>query len=232
MDVPLGIPGCSTAPGRDLISITMNFWHGGQVRDIPSYPGKWYNSGMDARIKTAMIAASDFWYSLVWPPYQPGTRVEPGDRPLEPGQLVAPALEVAGLQTVQGFMIASERLGPGIVQESDGTGKVLVRWSKAGVATWAERADLQPIDAGRRLVTIVLCDARGHRTLLRQRVALLQHHWTIEVRPENVVRAERSDGLAWTFTLNPVTRAVIASWIYPPDDDDAEALTAAELAAA
>jgi hypothetical protein len=187
---------------------------------------------MDARIKTAMIAASDFWHSLVWPPYRPGTQGETSAQALEPGQLVAPALEVASLQTVQGFMIACDRLGPGVVQDSDGTGRVRVRWSKAGVETWAERADLQPIDAGRRLVTIVLCDARGHRTLLRQRVALLQHHWTIEILPENVVRAERSDGPAWTFTLNPVTRGVIASWIYPPEDDDAEALTAAELAAA
>jgi hypothetical protein len=78
----------------------------------------------------------------------------------------------------------------------------------------------------------MLCDARGHRTLLRQRVALLQHHWTIEVRPENVVRAERSDGLSWTFTVNPITHGVMASWIYPPEDDDAEALTAAEMATA
>jgi hypothetical protein len=187
---------------------------------------------MDTRIKTAIVTASDFWHSLVWPPYKPGTRVDRSAGALEPGQLVAPALEVASLQTVQGFMITCDRLGPGVVRESDGTGKVLVRWSKAEVETWAETADLQPIDAGRRLVTIVLCDARGHRTLLRQCVALLQHHWTIEVRPANVVRAERSDGPAWTFTFNPITRAMIASWIYPPEDDDAEALTAAELATA
>ena len=187
---------------------------------------------MDARIKTAIIAASDFWHTLVWPPYKPATRAEQGPAPLERGQLVAPAVEVSSLQTVQGFMISCDRLGPGVVQDKDETGRVLVRWSKAGVETWADSADLQSIDAGRRLVTIVLCDARGHRTLLRQRVALLQHHWTIEILPENVVRAERSDGPAWTFSINPVSRSVIASWIYPPEDDDAEALTAAELAAA
>jgi hypothetical protein len=187
---------------------------------------------MDTRIKTAIVTASDIWHSVIWPPYQPSTREDRSAGPLEPGQLVAPALDVASLQTVQGFMVSCDRLGPGVVRETDGAGKVLVRWSKAGVETWAETADLQPIDADHRLVTIMLCDARGHRTLLRQRVALLQHHWTIEVRPENVVRAERSDGLSWTFTFNPITRGVVASWIYPPEDDDAEALTAAELATA
>src|SRR5690348_9078430 len=114
---------------------------------------------MDTRIKTAIVTASDIWHSLIWPPYQPSTREHRSGAPLEPGQLVAPALEVSSLQTVQGFMISCDRLGPGVVQDTDGTGKVLVRWSKAEVETWAETADLQPIDAGRRLVTIMLCDA-------------------------------------------------------------------------
>ena len=79
---------------------------------------------MDTRIKTAIVTASDIWHSVIWPPYQPSTREDRSAGPLEPGQLVAPALDVAGLQTVQGFMVACDRLGPGVVRETDGTGKV------------------------------------------------------------------------------------------------------------
>jgi hypothetical protein len=59
----------------------------------------------------------------------------------------------------------------------------------------------------------------------------LGHNWTVELWQSNVVRAIRnSDGAAWTFTLNPLFSRIEVGWPQPPDDDDAEALVAAEAA--
>jgi hypothetical protein len=187
---------------------------------------------MDAQMQRFIVAAQDLWQSIIWPRYQPQARRLESAAPLVAGSLVTPARDTALLQTPQGLMVSAERLGAGVVRAVDAEGAILVRWSDADVETWVERADISALAAGWCLVTIARRDERGHRTILRRRFALLQHHWTIELLPDNVVRAARSDGLAWTFTLTPVNHAVIASWLYPPEDDDAEALTAAELAAA
>ena len=57
----------------------------------------------------------------------------------------------------------------------------------------------------------------------------LQYNWTAELLPEHTVRVLRADGSAWTFIENPVFKRIQVSWPQPPDDDDAEALAAAEL---
>jgi hypothetical protein len=52
----------------------------------------------------------------------------------------------------------------------------------------------------------------------------------VELRPENVLRAVRDDGAAWTFRLNTALHCINSLWPQPPEDADAEALAATELA--
>jgi hypothetical protein len=187
---------------------------------------------MNDSVQKLTWAVTDFWYSLFWPPYRPSKRAG-GPARIERGSVVTAAMEIVGLQTLQGYMVSIERLGPGIVEEIDAAGQVLVHWSQANVDTWVAADEIRPIEDGGRLLTVLVCDGHGHRTLLRHKVSRLQHHWTIELRPEQVVRVEREDGSSWTFNVAPAGHGVNApGWLYPPDDEDAEALTAAELAVA
>jgi hypothetical protein len=64
----------------------------------------------------------------------------------------------------------------------------------------------------------------------------LSRNWTVEMLPGNLIRTVRSDGAAWTFNWNPLFRRVQPLHSILEDalaqDDDAEALTVAELSVA
>jgi len=88
------------------------------------------------------------------------------------------------------------------------------------------------------LIAIYRRNTHGGRTLERCKVvasAGLTHHWTAELFPKNVIRIVRSDGLAWTFDWYPLLDQAQPLHTILDDalaeDDHAEALTVAELAA-
>ena len=150
------------------------------------------------------------------------------------GVVVSPADDLMGVQSPDGALVPCERLGPGVVEQIGSDERVLVRWWGVGLDTWMEPHDLRALGPHAHLITVHRCDGRGNSKLLRHKVITtggFQHNWTVELRPKNVMRVLRADGLAWTFSLNPIFRRVnTVSWSQPPGDDDAEALTAAELA--
>ena len=110
-------------------------------------------------------------------------------------------------------------------------------WLRAGQKESIELQleDLRPLGDGARLVTVKRCDSNGIYSLLRHKIAArlgFQHNWVAELWPQNLVRVLRDDGCAWTFTRNPILNKINIGWLQPSDDDDAEALTAAEFAIA
>jgi hypothetical protein len=129
-------------------------------------------------------------------------------------------------------IVAADSLGYGLVQQSSEE-YVLVRWIGAGFESWVEQSDLRSIGTNARLITVEKYDNRGTLKQVRHKLgsnAGLSHNWTVELRPPNVVRVLRSDGHKWTFTHNRLFRNIDVWWPQPPDDEDAEALTVAELA--
>ena len=130
-------------------------------------------------------------------------------------------------------MVPCERLGPGLVEDTASDGRMRVWWAAAGFSALLDRDDLRLIGSDARLVLVQQYDKAGQSKLLRHKVLGglgLRHNWTVELRPSNVVRVIRWDGQVWTFTKNPIfARLTTPAWTAPPDDDDAEALAAAEL---
>jgi hypothetical protein len=130
----------------------------------------------------------------------------------------------------------SRRLGPGLVREMDDSGHALVHWIERDFDSWMDPADLAILSATGRLISIFRCHADGHRLFEGHKLVMsrgLQHNWMVELLPENVIRAERSDGAAWTFNWWPMLRRVDLIRtidLIPLEDADAEALTVAELA--
>jgi hypothetical protein len=151
--------------------------------------------------------------------------------------LVAPARELGGVQSPRGDLVPVEKLGAGIVEEVEEEaegGRVRVHWTDAGFDAWMESQELQVVGSNARILTVNQYDKHGQSKLLRRKVVVsgaFAYSWTVEIRPSNVVRAVRADGSVWTFTYVPLFRRLqTPDWSVPPEDDDAEALTAAELA--
>jgi hypothetical protein len=147
------------------------------------------------------------------------------------GLVVSLASELASVQGPDGRLVAADVLGYGLVQQST-EGYVLVRWLGAGFDSWVEPSDLRSIGSDARLVTVEKYDNKGVRKQMRHRIACgsgLRHNWTVELRPDNIVRVLRHDGLKWTFVRSKLFRSIDVWWPQPPGDDDAEALTVAEL---
>ncbi len=157
-------------------------------------------------------------------------------RPFRPDALVALGSETLRGDVSGAIVGRAQRLGPGIVTGTREDGTVRVHWIEPDFDAWMEPADLRALAPGAPLVSIFRCEADGTRHPQRhERVAGrgLQHHWTIEFKPNDVVRAERSDGLAWTFDWHPIMRRLERHGtvgMAPTEDDEAEALTAAEAA--
>lgn len=149
------------------------------------------------------------------------------------GSVVACAGILHGVQSPAGDLVPCERLGPGLIEDIVSDGRIRVWWPTAGFSTLLDSDDIRSLGSDARLVIVHRYNRAGQSTLLRHKIlggVGLRHNWTVELRPGNVVRAQRWDGHAWTFTKNPIfMRISTPSWSAPPDDDDAEALTAAEL---
>jgi hypothetical protein len=155
-----------------------------------------------------------------------------------PEDLVVPVASLLGANMLDGRLVFAERLGPGVVREVDSAGNVLIHWVEADADAWMDPADLQPLGSGAHLVSISRLDAHDHKISTRHRVVTqpglgLEHNWTVELWPNRIVRAIRSDGCAWTFEWNPLLERMSIlhnTGFPPPRTDDAEALTVAELA--
>lgn len=153
--------------------------------------------------------------------------------PLSRGALVRPADDLASVQSPTGELVPVEKLGSGIVAEAGPDGRALVHWTGAGFDAWMEPEEVRVAGRDARLITVNQCDKQGQVKLLRRRIMVagaFAHSWTVELRPGNLVRALRDDNCSWIFRYNPIFRRLSTdAWSVPPEDDDAEALTAAEL---
>ncbi len=149
------------------------------------------------------------------------------------GLVVSLSADLASIQGPDGNLVSADRLGHGVVQQSTAEGYTLVRWLGAGFECWVEQSDLRSLGPDARLLTVEKYDDKGICKQVRHKLtqgAGLRHHWTAELRPPNVVRVLSHTGLKWTFTHNKLFRSIDVWWPQPPDDEDAEALTVAELA--
>lgn len=159
---------------------------------------------------------------------------------LKPGTVVYAANHLAGVQSSSGDLVPVEQLGPGIVAAQSNEGEVKVYWTQAEFESWMVPHELRLAGAGARLITVRKFDAYGKSTLSSNKVvsnAGLHYNWLVEVGARQILRAVRSDGCVWTFDWYPIFDEVhpqhtILTPDYQMTDDEAEALTAAELAMA
>ena len=149
---------------------------------------------------------------------------------LQPGVVVAPASDLAGMQAPDGTLLPPERLGLGLVQVCHPGGDVCVHWLDADLDLWVAGDELRVLGAHRHVVSLWRRDQRGQRRLRARRLAALQHDWAVELLPRRVIRAVQDTRLCWTFTFNTLTHEVDPPWTEAPSDDAAEALAAADLA--
>src|SRR5436190_5668311 len=150
-----------------------------------------------------------------------------------PGMLVKPVSDLGSVQSPDGMLVPCEKLGPGIVEQVSKDGTLGVHWVGARFDAYMDAEDVCSCGDHAHLVAIYRCDNHGNKTMVRSKIvdkAGLEHNWTVELRPRNVVRAVRADGCAWTFRFKPIFRRLEASWTLPPEDDDAEAVAVAEIA--
>jgi hypothetical protein len=154
-------------------------------------------------------------------------------RALQPGEVVIPAEGITGVQTPDGRLILRHRLGPGIVEKVAPTGQVRVRWMDAEFDIWMDPVAVEPAGAHTHMITVYQCDGRGSAVRLGHHVITaerLEYNWTVELRPDNLIRMIRADGHSWTFYAFCDTRCICTPWPQPSEDTDGEALAAAELA--
>jgi hypothetical protein len=160
----------------------------------------------------------------------------PSARRFAPHTLVALSTDPIELPAPGKDLTLSERLGPGIVVDTLLDNRVHVHWVVAAFEAWMDPVDLRVLSPTARLITICHCDSAGRRTHIRYRVGTptgLEHHWTVELLPADVVRAVRDDGCAWTFNwLRLLDRIELVRTVglLPTEDADAEARTAVEIA--
>ncbi|HEX6607415.1 MAG TPA: hypothetical protein VF276_10925, partial [Chloroflexia bacterium] len=102
---------------------------------------------------------------------------------LQPGVVVAPLSDLAGVQAPDGRLLSPERLGLGLVQTCAPGGDVCVRWLDAGLDLWVAGEELRVLAAGRHVVSLWRRDQQGRRFLRGRRLAALQHDWTVELLP-------------------------------------------------
>jgi hypothetical protein len=151
------------------------------------------------------------------------------------GTVVEPTSDLGGVQAPDGEMTARERLGPGVIEKVSPDGQVRVRWMAAEFDTWMEPQDLRSLGDHAHVISVYKCDGKGNNSLVRHKVvqrAGLDYNWTVELRPSRILRTIRADGSAWTFKVSMFGKQVNPFWPQPPEDEDAEAMAAAELAIA
>jgi hypothetical protein len=156
------------------------------------------------------------------------------------GEAVLLSSEVESVQSPEGAQVPAHLLGPGVVEQvSSGGASVLVRWAGWSDPIWVDASDLRSPGPDSHLVEVYSRNRQGKRTLLRRGVvtsAGLRHNWSVEMLPGDIVRAVRDDGGVWTFQWRWILRRMDVLGTVntlrnpPPGDDDAEALTVAEIA--
>jgi hypothetical protein len=155
------------------------------------------------------------------------------------GSLVQADSSLAEIQTLGGSLVNTDTLGPGVVSEVEPTGAVKVHWVRADLDTWVQSQDLLQLGDNARLLTVRAFDRQGMGRTIRHQVVKgvgLRYNWTVEMRPRNILRVIRPDGLTWTFEWHPLFREAhpihtLLADFCQLDDDQAEALTVAEIAA-
>jgi hypothetical protein len=151
---------------------------------------------------------------------------------LERVTLVALANDLAGVQGPDGTLVPSERLGIGLVQAAGPRGDICVHWLDADIDAWVAADDVRPLGADKRIITVRRMDHPGRQPRVQRFLAVLDHHWTVELLPDRVIRVVRADGPCWTFAFNTLTRQVDPPWHTELTDDAAEAIVASDLAMA
>jgi hypothetical protein len=157
-------------------------------------------------------------------------------RPLfKVGTLVMPEDDVAGIQNPQGELVPVDRLGPGIVRALEPDGTLRVRWSIAGFDSWEALDQVRTLGPQSRLITLMKLGKSGRPNLAKQQVVSdgnVTHNWVVEQWPDGLVRALRPDGYTWTFEYKMYRNQLEflhTMDLQPPEEDDAEALAAAEM---
>ncbi len=163
-------------------------------------------------------------------------------------QIVRSGQDLAGVQAPDGNFVPREALGPGVIREVGHETfdspksklcedkETLVHWVAADFDAWMQPDEIERLDPEARLIAVYERFGHAGRTFKRYKVvsrAGLTHNWLVELLPKYVVRTVRSDGPAWTFDWYPVLERAFPIRTLeqnPPTDDDAEALTVAELA--
>jgi hypothetical protein len=150
------------------------------------------------------------------------------------GTVVAPAEDLLSVQSPEGDQIPVRNLGLGIIDEVDPAGKVLVRWVAAQFSVWMRPQDLR-LFPNTHVLSLYSRSRDGRMALLSRKLVSqmgLENNWTVELLPDEVIRAVRADGQAWTFGYSWVDDRIKVWWPQPPRDEDAEAFVAADLAVA
>jgi len=161
------------------------------------------------------------------------------DNAVRVGTLVRVDTTLAEIQTLGGNLVAAERLGPGVVSELGSRDEVKVHWMGADLDAWVRQADLLQFGESARLITVRVFNRFGQIKTARHQVVKgvgLRYNWVVELRPKNIVRTTRPDGQIWTFEWYPMFRQAhpIHTMLVEGcqlNDDQAEALTVAEIAA-
>ncbi len=149
------------------------------------------------------------------------------------GEIVMPAPELLSVQVDDGSVVACDRLGPGVIEQLAADASVWVHWMQADLHSWMETGDIRSAGTGAHLISVYRYDRHEQLRGVRHKVVAaggFSYNWTAELRT-GVVRVVSAGGEAWTFTILPVFHTVrTTSWDMPPSDEDAEAITVAELA--
>jgi hypothetical protein len=154
------------------------------------------------------------------------------NRVFKTGEVVTLARNLIGVPAPNGGIVPADKLGPGLVEQVTPDGTVCVRWIDADLEVCLPFEDVRSPGKDARLVTVKRYNRRGECSASRYKIEArlgLTHNWIVETRFPNIVRTLRDDGCAWTFRHNPIFNRIVAQWEDPRDEDDAEALTAAEL---
>lgn len=167
----------------------------------------------------------------------PGKTMPKTAQALAVGTVVTPTDELLGVWAPYGGLVPPEGLGPGVVEKIAADRRARIHWLDAEVDSWMDPEELKPHEEGTHVISVYHCDGQGHSTRLRHRLVDggigCTYNWTVELRPDAIIRVVRADGAAWTFRMSthPALERVITRWpTQPPEDDDAEAFTVAELA--
>jgi hypothetical protein len=151
-------------------------------------------------------------------------------------EVVRSRQDLAGVQDLDGTYVPNEKLGIGVVSDIRSDNEILVHWVASDIDTWMRPDEIELLDRDARVMAVYERDGGAGREFKRCKVISrlgLNHNWSVELFPDDILRTIRSDGSAWTFNWHPLYgRAYPIHTVQdePRTDEDAEAITVAELA--